>query len=98
MVSGAAAARRGGPTTWTWTTACKGDGRRGQRRRIVAFTRIDVNLRQSFQLRGRGQVALRLTYDKTIEILNRAINRAAIDRSEKVKALRRLSSFYGLSS
>jgi hypothetical protein len=33
------------------------------------------------------------TYDKTIEILNKAINRAAIDRSEKVKAFRRLASF-----
>jgi len=35
----------------------------------------------------------RPTYDKTIEILNRAINRAAIDRSEKVAAFRRLASF-----
>lgn len=33
------------------------------------------------------------TYDKTIEILDRAINRAAIDRSEKVKAFRRLAQF-----
>jgi hypothetical protein len=33
----------------------------------------------------------KLTYDKTIEILNKAINRSAIDRSEKVKAFRRLS-------
>jgi hypothetical protein len=35
----------------------------------------------------------KLTYDKTIEILNRAINRSAIDRSEKVKAFRRLADF-----
>jgi hypothetical protein len=35
----------------------------------------------------------RLTYDKTIEILNKAINRSAIDRSEKVKAFRRLARF-----
>jgi hypothetical protein len=35
----------------------------------------------------------RITYDKTIEILNKAINRATIDRSEKVKAFRRLASF-----
>ena len=35
----------------------------------------------------------RLTYDKTIEILNKAINRAAIDRSEKVQAFRRLAAF-----
>ena len=35
----------------------------------------------------------KLTYDKTIEILNKAINRAAIDRSEKVKAFRRLSDW-----
>jgi len=33
------------------------------------------------------------TYDKTIEILNKAINRSAIDRSEKVAAFRRLASF-----
>jgi hypothetical protein len=33
------------------------------------------------------------TYDKTIEILNKAINRSAIDHSEKVKAFRRLASF-----
>jgi hypothetical protein len=35
----------------------------------------------------------KLTYDKTIDILNNAINRSAIDRSEKVKAFRRLASF-----
>jgi hypothetical protein len=35
----------------------------------------------------------RITYDKTIEILNQAINRSAIDRSEKVKAFRRLATF-----
>jgi hypothetical protein len=35
----------------------------------------------------------RITYDKTIEILNNAINRATIDRSEKVKAFQRLASF-----
>ena len=35
----------------------------------------------------------KLTYDKTIEILNKAINRAAIDRSEKVKAFRRLADW-----
>src|SRR5262249_30495936 len=35
----------------------------------------------------------KLTYDKTIEILNKAINRAAIDRSEKVNAFRRLAHF-----
>jgi hypothetical protein len=35
----------------------------------------------------------RITYDKTIEILNKAINRSAIDRSEKVKAFRRLAAF-----
>src|SRR5204863_3498473 len=33
------------------------------------------------------------TYDKTIEILHKAINRSAIDRSEKVKAFRRLANF-----
>ncbi len=35
----------------------------------------------------------KLTYDKTIEILNKAINRSAIDRSEKVKAFKRLATF-----
>jgi hypothetical protein len=35
----------------------------------------------------------KLTYDKTIEILNKAINRSAIDRSEKVEAFRRLAAF-----
>jgi hypothetical protein len=35
----------------------------------------------------------KLTYDRTIDIFNRAINRATIDRSEKVKAFRRLSKF-----
>jgi uncharacterized protein len=33
------------------------------------------------------------TYDKTIEVLNKAINRSAIDRSEKVKAFQRLAMF-----
>src|SRR5215510_13116999 len=37
----------------------------------------------------------KLTYDQTIEILNKAINRAAIDRSEKVKAFQRLATFSG---
>ena len=35
----------------------------------------------------------RITYDRTIEILNKAINRSAIDRSEKVQAFRRLAAF-----
>ena len=35
----------------------------------------------------------RTTYDRTIEILNKAINRSAIDRSEKVQAFRRLAAF-----
>jgi hypothetical protein len=35
----------------------------------------------------------KVTYDKTIEILNKAINRSAIDRSEKVKAFQRLARF-----
>jgi hypothetical protein len=35
------------------------------------------------------------TYDRTIDILNKAINRSAIDRSEKVDAFkRRNASFY----
>jgi uncharacterized protein len=35
----------------------------------------------------------RITYDKTIEILDKAINRSTIDHSEKVKAFRRLANF-----
>src|SRR5205823_12666171 len=34
----------------------------------------------------------KLTYDQTIEILNKAINRSAIDRSEKVRAFKRLQT------
>ncbi len=34
----------------------------------------------------------KITYDKTIEVLHRAINRSAIDRSEKVGAFRRLAN------
>jgi hypothetical protein len=33
-----------------------------------------------------------LTYDKTIEVLHNAINRSAIDRSEKVNAFKRLQA------
>lgn len=33
------------------------------------------------------------TYDKTISILNRAVDRAAIDRSERIRALKRLADF-----
>jgi hypothetical protein len=39
----------------------------------------------------------RVTYDRTIAILGRAINRAKIDRSEKVKAFARLATFEGRS-
>jgi hypothetical protein len=35
----------------------------------------------------------RVTYDKTVEILNRAINRSTIDRSDKVAAFKRLANF-----
>ena len=35
----------------------------------------------------------RTTYDRTIEILDKAINRAVIDRSEKVQAFKRLARF-----
>jgi hypothetical protein len=33
----------------------------------------------------------RETYDRTIEVLHRAVSRAHVDRSEKVAALRRLA-------
>jgi hypothetical protein len=35
----------------------------------------------------------RLVYDRTIEVFNKAINRASIDRSEKVNAFKRLAGF-----
>jgi len=38
----------------------------------------------------------KLTYDRTIEIFSRALNRASIDRTEKVKAFRRLTEFTAL--
>jgi len=38
----------------------------------------------------------RPTYDRTIEIFDKAINRASIDRSEKVKAFKRLADFRSL--
>jgi hypothetical protein len=37
----------------------------------------------------------RQTYDKTIEIMQHALNGARIGRSEKVRAFRRLSAFAG---
>jgi hypothetical protein len=35
----------------------------------------------------------RATYDRTIEIISGALNRASVDRSEKVSAFRRLASW-----
>jgi hypothetical protein len=35
----------------------------------------------------------KLTYDKTIEILEQAINRSTIERSERVQAFKRLQAF-----
>jgi len=37
----------------------------------------------------------RITYDRTIEVFGKAINRATVDRSEKVAAFRRLAAFGG---
>jgi hypothetical protein len=37
----------------------------------------------------------RTTYDKTIEVLRDALNRAKVDRSEKVRAFKRLAEFAG---
>jgi hypothetical protein len=37
----------------------------------------------------------RATYDKTIEVMRNALNGARVDRSEKVRAFRRLSEFAG---
>ena len=34
-----------------------------------------------------------LAYDKTIEVLHTAVNRANVDRSERVKALKRLVEY-----
>jgi hypothetical protein len=35
----------------------------------------------------------RITYEKTIEVLEKAINRSTVDRSDKVKAFRRLANW-----
>jgi hypothetical protein len=40
----------------------------------------------------------RMTYDRTIEVLRSALDRARIDRSEMVAALKRLGSFAGTSA
>jgi hypothetical protein len=40
----------------------------------------------------------RHTYDRTIDVLRRAVDRAKLDRSERVKALKRLARFEGTSS
>ena len=37
----------------------------------------------------------RTTYDKTVEVLRDALNRAKVDRSEKVRAFKRLAEFAG---
>lgn len=37
----------------------------------------------------------RATYDKTIEVMHDALNGAKIDRTEKVRAFRRLAAFAG---
>jgi hypothetical protein len=38
------------------------------------------------------------TYDRTIDVLGRALNRAKVDRAEKVRAFRRLSTFSSAGS
>ena len=38
----------------------------------------------------------RATYDKTIDVMRQALNKAAIDRSEKVAAFRRLNELNGV--
>ena len=35
----------------------------------------------------------RATYDETIEVLHKALNKASVARTEKVHAFRRLASF-----
>ena len=40
----------------------------------------------------------RVTYDKTIDVLHSAINKSAIDRSEKVRAFKRLATFSAAGS
>jgi hypothetical protein len=35
----------------------------------------------------------RATYEVTIEVLNRALNRAKVDRSERIAVLKRLAAF-----
>ena len=53
---------------------------------------------RGFRLRTAARTASpfpvdRDTYDKTIEIFNKALNRASVDRSEKARAFRRLANF-----
>ena len=40
----------------------------------------------------------RATYDKTIDVMHRALNAAKVDRGEKVAAFRRLSEFSGMAA
>jgi hypothetical protein len=52
--------------------------------------------RFAFAHRGKDGIPFpvdRPTYDRTIDILSRAVDRAQIDRSERVKALKRLAVF-----
>jgi hypothetical protein len=52
--------------------------------------------RFSFALGGKDGTPFpvdRAAYDKTIEVLHAAVNRANIDRSERVKALKRLVAY-----
>ncbi len=37
----------------------------------------------------------RPTYDRTIDVLRRAVDRARVDRSERIRALKRLATFHG---
>jgi len=36
----------------------------------------------------------RPTYDRTIDVLRRAVDRARVDRSERIRALKRLAAFH----
>jgi hypothetical protein len=40
----------------------------------------------------------RTAYETTIEVLNKALNRAKVDRSERISALKRLAAFAGRPS
>lgn len=60
---------------------------------LVHASRLSAKVDNSAVQDGTPFPVDRVTYDKTIEVMRNALNKAAIDRSEKVAAFRRLSAF-----